>query len=270
MTARTQLAILALGSIAYIIIAFLSQHPQAVGTVAAQSQATTSPWTTIGLLAFYTIAILVIVMLMRKLKSGLMIYLIVASMLMIGIAAFDASVALGLQESLAFVVALVLVLIYLRFSRRLQLLFTLFIAIMLALVIGLSFTFLFAVLLLIFFSVFDYIAVRHSNYMINLAKLTLNSRIALPLILKVGENVPKDVNLRKSKGTFSILGAGDIVIPGILIASVHSPIGYALAAAACVGLGLDMLWAKREKGAIPALPIMAACMLAALTILLVI
>jgi presenilin-like A22 family membrane protease len=270
MTTKTLLTIFSLGAVAYVLIAFLSQQPQAVSTMAVQPQAAPSPWVIVGLLGFYTIAILIIAFLIKRMRTGLAAYLIVSSILMIGIAVFDASIMLGLPQVAAAAIALSMIIIYIKFSRKLQLPFTFFITVVLALVIGLSFTFFFALVLLMFFSVFDYIAVKHSNYMVNLAKMALSSRMALPLILKVGKDIPKDVNLRESKGTFSILGAGDIVIPGILIASVHSPIGYIFSAAACLGLGLDMLWVRKQNGAIPALPIIAICMIAVLAALIVI
>jgi len=127
-------------------------------------------------------------------------------------------------------------------------------------VLGLTFTPEVIVILLIIFSIYDFIAVYKTKHMVEMAKEMIRSRAILGLI------VPPDLasfkqNLKQVKpgGKFMVLGGGDVVFPLLLCSSlVSSGILNSLIVAlfSLIGLFAGFLFfiSQKQKKAIPALP----------------
>ena len=127
-------------------------------------------------------------------------------------------------------------------------------------VLGLTFTPEVVVVLLIFFSIYDFIAVYKTKHMVEMAKEMIKSRAILGLI------VPPDLasfkqNLKQVKpgGKFMVLGGGDVVFPLLLCSSlVSSGVLNSLIVAlfSLIGLLAGFLFfiSQKQKKAIPALP----------------
>jgi len=127
-------------------------------------------------------------------------------------------------------------------------------------VLGLTFTPEVIVILLIIFSIYDFIAVYKTKHMVEMAKEMIESRAILGLV------VPPDLasfkqNLKQIKpgGKFMVLGGGDVVFPLLLCSSlVSSGVLNSLIVAlfSLVGLFAGFLFfiSQKEKKAIPALP----------------
>ncbi len=127
-------------------------------------------------------------------------------------------------------------------------------------VLGLTFTPEVIVILLIIFSIYDFIAVYKTKHMVEMAKEMIESRAILGLV------VPPDLasfkqNLRQVKpgGKFMVLGGGDVVFPLLLCSSlVSSGVLNSLIVAlfSLMGLFAGFLFfiSQKEKKAIPALP----------------
>lgn len=127
-------------------------------------------------------------------------------------------------------------------------------------VLGLTFTPEIIVILLIIFSIYDFIAVYKTKHMVEMAKEMIESRAILGLV------VPPDLasfkqNLKQVKlgGKFMVLGGGDVVFPLLLCSSlVSSGILNSLIVAlfSLIGLFAGFLFfiSQKQKKAIPALP----------------
>ncbi len=127
-------------------------------------------------------------------------------------------------------------------------------------VLGLTFTPEVIVILLIIFSIYDFIAVYKTKHMVEMAKEMIESRAILGLV------VPPDLasfkqNLKQVKpgGKFMVLGGGDVVFPLLLCSSlVSSGILNSLIVAlfSLIGLLAGFLFfiSQKQKKAIPALP----------------
>ena len=131
---------------------------------------------------------------------------------------------------------------------------------------AISFSPFFLLIIFAIFSVWDYIAVMKLKSMQKIAKGAITGVFnrALPLFIYEGnhealkEKISDKGEVKTSN--VSILGLGDLIIPGAFIASVFLNYSVALALllipTAIYGIYRDMLWAKKIKSAIPALPIM--------------
>lgn len=127
-------------------------------------------------------------------------------------------------------------------------------------VLGLTFTPEIIVILLIIFSIYDFIAVYKTKHMVEMAKEMIESRAILGLV------VPPDLasfkqNLKQVKpgGKFMVLGGGDVVFPLLLCSSlVSSGVLNSLIVAlfSLIGLFAGFLFfiSQKQKKAIPALP----------------
>ena len=127
-------------------------------------------------------------------------------------------------------------------------------------VLGLTFTPEIIVILLIIFSIYDFIAVYKTKHMVEMAKEMIESRAILGLV------VPSDLasfkqNLKQVKpgGKFMVLGGGDVIFPLLLCSSlVSSGILNSLIVAlfSLIGLLAGFLFfiSQKQKKAIPALP----------------
>lgn len=127
-------------------------------------------------------------------------------------------------------------------------------------VLGLTFTPEVIVILLIIFSIYDFIAVYKTKHMVEMAKEMIESRAILGLV------VPPDLasfkqNLKQVKpgGKFMVLGGGDVIFPLLLCSSlVSSGILNSLIVAlfSLIGLFAGFLFfiSQKQKKAIPALP----------------
>jgi presenilin-like A22 family membrane protease len=127
-------------------------------------------------------------------------------------------------------------------------------------VLGLTFTPEIIVILLIFFSVYDFIAVYKTKHMVEMAEEMIKSRAILGLV------IPPDLasfkqNLKQVKpgGRFMVLGGGDVIFPLLLCSSlVSSGILNSLIVAlfSLIGLFSGFLFfiSQKQKKAIPALP----------------
>jgi presenilin-like A22 family membrane protease len=127
-------------------------------------------------------------------------------------------------------------------------------------VLGLSLTPQIVVMLLVVFSVYDFIAVYKTKHMVRMAKEMIESRAILALVVP-----PNLFGLRESLeevepgGKFLILGGGDIVFPLLLSASlIPSGILNSLIVAifALIGLLVGFLFflSQKVRQPIPALP----------------
>jgi presenilin-like A22 family membrane protease len=116
------------------------------------------------------------------------------------------------------------------------------------------------VLLLLFFSVYDFIAVYKTKHMIKMAKSMAESGVIMAFIIP-----PKIASLKKNPreiklgGRFVVLGGGDVVFPLILATSVLSK-GFLevliVSIFSLIGLGFSFLLfsTQKEKKPMPALP----------------
>jgi presenilin-like A22 family membrane protease len=124
--------------------------------------------------------------------------------------------------------------------------------------LGLSFAPSIVVILLLIFSVYDFIAVYKTKHMVLIAKEMIEKKVILGFIIpkeiKFFKNKLKDV---KNGGNFMILGGGDVVFPSLLAVSVV-PSGFLKAIVivlfSLAGSFLSYWIFTREKEPIPALP----------------
>lgn len=135
-------------------------------------------------------------------------------------------------------------------------------------VLGLSFTPEIVILILIFFSVYDFVAVYKTKHMVKMAKEMIEHKAILALIIPRESSGFKQ-NLEKVKDNFFsqtkekeflVLGGGDVVFPLILCVSLL-PQGIVsslfVAGFSLLGLIVNFFILTRVQRPIPALPIIA-------------
>lgn len=137
------------------------------------------------------------------------------------------------------------------------------ILIMLALVgvasfFGLEFSPSAVVVLLLIFSVYDFIAVYKTKHMVLMAKEMIDKKVILGFIIpKEIKYFKDDLGKVKPAGNFMILGGGDVVFPNLLAVSIM-PFGFLKALIIVVFALFGLLFSywifTREKEPIPALP----------------
>ena len=126
--------------------------------------------------------------------------------------------------------------------------------------LGLSFTPQLVVLLLVVFSIYDFIAVYKTKHMVKMAKAMVESNAIVGLIIPSNtKNFTKDISEVQPGGKFLIVGGGDVVFPLILCVSFVPVsmikalimIGFSL-----LGLGFSfwVFTSQKIKKPIPALP----------------
>ena len=126
--------------------------------------------------------------------------------------------------------------------------------------LGLSFTPQLVVLLLVAFSIYDFIAVYKTKHMVKMAKAMVESNAIVGLIIPSNtKNFTKDISDVQPGGKFLIVGGGDVVFPLILCVSFVPVsmikalimIGFSL-----LGLGFSfwVFTSQKIKKPIPALP----------------
>lgn len=127
-------------------------------------------------------------------------------------------------------------------------------------VLGLTFTPEVVVILLVVFSIYDFIAVYKTKHMVEIAKEMIESRAILGLVIPPNLKSFKE-NLKQVKpgGKFMVLGGGDIVFPLLFCCSlISSSVLKALIVAlfSLIGLLAGFLFFinQKQKKAIPALP----------------
>jgi presenilin-like A22 family membrane protease len=127
--------------------------------------------------------------------------------------------------------------------------------------LGLGFSSAVVVLLLLIFSVYDFIAVYKTKHMVELAKEMVEKKVILGFIIP--KNIYgllislKEVNLKTGK--FIIIGGGDVVFPSLLAVSIvpHSIVSSIIVALfSCMGLFFSyyLFFKQEETEPIPALP----------------
>lgn len=130
-------------------------------------------------------------------------------------------------------------------------------------VFGLTFTPEVVVVLLVIFSIYDFIAVYKTKHMVEMAKEMIASRAILGLVIPPDLSAFKE-NLKQVKpgGRFMVLGGGDVMFPLLFCSSlVSSGVFNSLIVAlfSLIGLLADFLFfiSQKQKKAIPALPLIA-------------
>lgn len=129
--------------------------------------------------------------------------------------------------------------------------------------LGLGFTPELVVLLLVIFSIYDFIAVYKTKHMVKMAKAMVEAGSIVGLIIPSRiKDFTEDVNQVQPGGKFLVLGGGDIVFPLILCVSFIPDLRSALVVAlfSTLGLGLSF-WvfaSQKIKKPIPALPPVSA------------
>jgi presenilin-like A22 family membrane protease len=127
------------------------------------------------------------------------------------------------------------------------------------------------VILLVVLAIYDYIAVFITKHMTLMASAFMTT---IPIAFVIGDEdyiqkrlaaVNKDKKPKQSKkprGT--VLGGGDIMLPSALFTSfifVNKPyLAIAGVIGAIIGIYLNMLWLKKKKTALPAIPLIAISM----------
>jgi len=126
--------------------------------------------------------------------------------------------------------------------------------------LGLSFTPQLVILLLIIFSIYDFIAVYKTKHMVKMAKAMVEADSIVGLIVpsKV-KDFGKDLSQVQPGGKFLIVGGGDVVFPLVLCVSfVPSSVMKALVMVlfSLLGLGFSfwVFTTQKIKKPIPALP----------------
>jgi len=130
-------------------------------------------------------------------------------------------------------------------------------------VFGLTFTPEVVIVLLVIFSIYDFIAVYKTKHMVEMARGMIESRAILGLVIPPDLSAFKE-NLGQVKpgGRFMVLGGGDIMFPLLFCSSlVSSGVFNSLIVAlfSLIGLLADFLFfiSQKQKKAIPALPLIA-------------
>ena len=134
-------------------------------------------------------------------------------------------------------------------------------------VIGIQLSLLTTAIILIAFSVYDYIAVILSGIMMGILKFYLGDGNPLPIFITTGDarivsqrlehqgEEPKELNYT--------LGLGDCIIPCLFVVSAFTSgfilAGYAAIMGVMVGSYINLWIVKKYRKAIPALPCIAIC-----------
>jgi len=126
--------------------------------------------------------------------------------------------------------------------------------------LGITFAPLAIVLLLVIFSIYDFIAVYKTKHMVRMAKEMIESRAILALVIpSTLSDFKESLDRIRPGGQFLILGGGDIVFPLLLCASLipQGVINSSIVAVfALVGLSVSfyLFSSQKFRQAIPALP----------------
>ena len=127
-------------------------------------------------------------------------------------------------------------------------------------ILGLSLDPLMVALLLVFFSIYDFIAVYKTKHMIRMAKEMIESRAILALIVPPNiSDFRESLEKIEPGGKFLILGGGDVVFPLLFAASLTSQgilSSLIVATFSLVGLfaGFYFFISQKVRQPIPALP----------------
>lgn len=131
--------------------------------------------------------------------------------------------------------------------------------------IGISYPIEFVILILITVSVYDVIGVFLTRFIPTLARGAVEGDV--PLLLFAPRNSTLWQERPTMKNTAAILGAGDVFLPAIFLSAVTFtygiPLGVATLAGAVIGSILNLALAAAIRTGIPAIPMLAAGMLAA-------
>ena len=111
------------------------------------------------------------------------------------------------------------------------------------------------VILLLVFSVYDYIAVYKTKHMVKMAQEMVNQRAILGIVVpQTMSDWFDSLKNIQSGGKFMILGAGDIIFPLILAVSANS---FIIVVFSLLGLLLGFYIFKKNSKPMPALPAIA-------------
>jgi len=125
------------------------------------------------------------------------------------------------------------------------------------------------VIILAALALYDFLAVFYTKHMQLLAKTLVKQRMPVAFILGKQEVIDRTLSgnaLPEDRGKASMLGAGDIIFPGAVIASFilsgATGVGLMLVAAASVGMTINMalLQTGKFKQGLPAIPMIAIVM----------
>lgn len=281
----TKLSIFLMATIAYSLGALMAFVMLTNSSTTAQlSISTESTTSSLALVIYLVIAIVAMAILYKAFKNKYLFafknfmpliiyfYILFSSFLL----ALSFLVYLGLAFEWAFYLAglIGLIVTYIayrtdRYNNELAIIIS---AVFIA-VIGTELTPFWAIIILIAFSVWDLIAVFKLKFMQGIAMAAVEGKKGkmFPLFIYSGDKAilqsKLDPNLPKPKNVkVSLLGLGDIAIPGAFAVSVLVANGLWLflpvILAILAGLGLDLYIAGLYKKAIPALPIIMLCCLA--------
>jgi presenilin-like A22 family membrane protease len=137
------------------------------------------------------------------------------------------------------------------------------------------------ILILIILSIYDYIAVYKTGHMVKLFKGLIDRAVPLSLIIPdkmkgFKENVNNAVPGKDNKGErkFMMLGTGDIAFPIIFaVSAVRHSVFSGVAVLFGAFFGITLIYSillNSKKGAIPALPPIAACTITAFILSLIV
>lgn len=127
-------------------------------------------------------------------------------------------------------------------------------------ILGLGFDPKVVIVLLVIFSIYDFIAVYKTKHMIKIAKEMIEEKVILGLIIPMKIlDFSKSLNEVKPGGKFLILGGGDVVFPLLLAISLISEgilNSFIVALLALFGLFISywLFISQKNKQPIPALP----------------
>jgi len=124
------------------------------------------------------------------------------------------------------------------------------------------------ILMLLFFSVYDFVAVYKTKHMVKMAEAMVESKAIVGLVIpQKTSDFKTNLNKIPIKGNFMILGGGDIIFPLILAVSVLNQgilqfliiVGFAILGLLAVFL---IFITKKQRAPMPALPPIAlACII---------
>ncbi len=113
------------------------------------------------------------------------------------------------------------------------------------------------VLLLLFFSIYDFIAVYKTKHMVKMAKEMIRTKAIMGFIIPSSFSLLLDDFSKKEKGEFAVLGGGDIAFPLFLCASVSTFSlwgAFFIALFSSLGVILSFYIFLKKRKPIPALP----------------
>ena len=212
----------------------------------------------LNLFLSFLVALIVLVLFREKQFFGWLIALSLALIIWSGAGLF-------LPLELAFVLAAGLFLLErYRHSFLTNNLFLLVALLMGSLTVGLRFPVNLLIYVLIFLSVYDVIGVFLTHFIPRIARQAVETN--LPLLLLAPTKKTGWLSHPHLKNSAAILGAGDIFMPAIFISAVTLNHNLLIAVnvflGATLGILLNTLLALRIRTGIPAMPLLALCMIA--------